>query len=66
MKLKQYEAFEKAIGDNPTVGINRSTYIRLRKLLDNSPDKVKIKTFVSNALEEVMDNLEVELVSREN
>lgn len=66
MKFRQYEAFEKEIGENPTVAVNKSTYIRLRKLLENSPDKVKIKTFVTNALEEVMDNLEVEVVSRED
>lgn len=65
MKLRQYDAIEKEVNDNPTVAIKKSTYIRLRKYLANCPDKIKIKDFVSGALEEVMDNLEIEVVSRE-
>lgn len=65
MKIQQYESIEKSINDHPTTGVRKSTYMRMVKILDNSPKKIKIVDFVSALLEEGMDRLDVEIVPRE-
>ena len=65
MKILQYESIEKSVCE--TVGINKSTSLRVDKIMANMPAKYKggKKAFVSALIEEALDNSSFEEVPRE-
>lgn len=65
MKIFQYESIEKSVCE--TVGINKSTSLRVDKIMANMPTKYKggKKAFVSALIEEALDNSSFEEVPRE-
>ena len=65
MKIEQYESIEKSVCE--TVGINKSTSLRVDKIMANMPSKYKggKKAFVSALIEEALDKSEIVEVPRE-
>lgn len=65
MIIEQYESIEKNVCE--TVGIDKSTSLRVDTIMANMPNKYKggKKAFVSALIEEGLDNLEIVEVPRE-